>query len=291
MRSSLRTGTGCTLAAAGLGLLFGAASQVRAQAVDGPALPEAPSATLTAILAPPSSSSLDPLQSTAEPQQTTPTPEPADGAPQHHIRQQQGRIFGVVPNFATVSGGTRAKPAGWKTDWSTANRQALDYSSFGYLFLSSATAWAEDSHPSLDTYHGGDAVFWAYLWRGFLDKTDGTYQGSFLFPALLHEDTRYYASGEGPIWKRTLHAAGSVVIARNYSGRSIPNVAGLAGKVGTQAVSTVYYPPGSEDFGVLAEKFTYSCLRQAGLAVLREFSPDLNALVHHHRQATADPQP
>ncbi len=204
---------------------------------------------------------------------------------QRHIRQQQGRIFGIVPNFATVSGGAVAKPAGWKTDWKTANRQAWDYSSFGYLLLSSGTAWAEDSHPSLDTYHGGNAPFWGYLWRGFLDKTDGTYQGTFLFPALLHEDTRYYAQGEGPIWRRTLHAAGSVVIARSYSGRSIPNVAGIAGKVGAQAVSTTYYPAGSEGFGVLAQKFTYSCLRQAGIATLREFSPDLDALVHHRRHA------
>jgi hypothetical protein len=200
------------------------------------------------------------------------------------IKQQQGRIFGVLPNFATVSGGTTPKPAGWKTDWGVANRQALDYSSFGYLFLSSGTAYAENSHPSLNTYHGGDAIFWAYLWRGFLDKTDGVYQGTFLFPALLREDTRFYASGEGPIWKRTLHAAGSIVIARSYSGRSIPNVAGIMGKVGTQAVSTVYYPPGSETFGVLAEKFTYACLRQAGINVFREFSPDLDDLVHHKRR-------
>ncbi len=270
---------------AGFGLAVGSANGAWAQDTARTDLLDAPS-TQASALAPVSR----PVGQTADAKPRQPeepavsqeipsTPEP------RQIRQQQGRIFGVVPNFATVSGGTAAKPAGWKTDWGTANRQALDYSSFAYLFLSSGTAWAEDSHPSLDTYHGGNAPFWGYLWRGFLDKTDGTYQGAFLFPALLHEDTRYYAMGEGRIWKRTLHATGSVVIARTYSGRSIPNVAGIAGKVGTQAVSTVYYPPGSEGFAELAEKFTYSCLRQAGISVLREFSPDLNALVHHHRHS------
>lgn len=201
-------------------------------------------------------------------------------------------MFGVLPNFASVSGGVKPKPAGWKTDFAIANKQALDYTSFGYLLLTSYIAQVQDAHPSLDRVNGGDAVYWAYLWRGFVDKTDGTYQGTFLFPALLHEDTRFYALGTGPIWKRTAHAVGSVVIAKNYSGRSIPNVAGLMGKAGAQAVSTTYYPAGSENFGVLAEKFTYSCLRQAGFAVLREFSPDLTALMHHrHKDSTATASP
>lgn len=202
------------------------------------------------------------------------------------MRPQSQRIFGVLPNFATVSAGRRPKPAGWKTDWQTANKQALDYSSFAYLLLTSGVAYAQDAHPSLNKENGGDAIYWAYLWRGFLDKTDGTYQGTFLFPALLHEDTRYYAMGKGSKTRRTLHAVGSVVIARDYSGHSIPNIAGLAGRAGAQAVSTTYYPAGSENFGVLSEKFTYSCLRQAGFAVLREFSPDLSALLHHHHQDT-----
>ena len=262
------------------------AGSSRGQVIQTAELPDAPSVTLNAGPVPVSSSS---LQGAAAGQQPAPAGDPASVPEQSHIRQQKGRIFGVVPNFATVSGGATARPAGWRTDWNTANRQALDYSSFAYLLLSSGTAYAENSHPSLNTENGGDAIFWAYLWRGFLDKTDGTYQGTLLFPALLHEDTRYYAMGEGPIWKRTLHAVGSVVIARSYSGRSIPNVAGIAGKVGAQAVSTTYYPAGSEDFGVLAEKFTYACLRQAGISVLREFSPDLDALVHHHRHA-ADTQ-
>ena len=71
-------------------------------------------------------------------------------------------------------------------------------------------------------------------------------QGTLFFPALLHQDTRYYAMGTGSKLKRTLHAMDSVVIARSYSGNPVFNIAGLAGKVGTQAVSTTYYPAGSE---------------------------------------------
>ena len=205
-------------------------------------------------------------------------------------QQQQTRIFGVFANFQSVSAGATPPKAGWRTDFAIANRSNYDYTAVGFLFLTSGLAYAQNSHPLVSTVNGGNAPFWAYLWRGFADKTDGSYQGQFLFPALLHEDVRYYAMGSGSIVRRTLHAAASVVVAHSYSGRPIPNIAGLGGKVGAQAVSTTYYPSNSEDFGVLASKFAYSCLRQAGFSVLREFSPDLRAHVGHHRPtATATP--
>lgn len=208
-----------------------------------------------------------------------------DGKP---IRSQTGRIFGIFPNFVAISGGTKPKPAGWKTDLHLANRQAYDYSSFGFLLMSSALAYGLDSHPSLNTENGGNAIFWAYLWRGFLDKTDGTYQGTFFFPALLHEDTRYYALGTGPVKKRLTHAVLSIVVAHNYDQKPIFNLAGQLGRAGAQAVSTTYYPAGSEGFGELAEKFAYSNMRNVIYAVVREFSPEAQAIVakRRHRQAS-----
>ena len=161
-------------------------------------------------------------------------------------------------------------------------KQTTDYTSFGFSFVTSAIAFGQDSHPTLDTVNGGNAPYWAYAWRGLADKTDQVLQGTLLFPALLHQDTRYYAMGTGSKVKRTLHAVGAVVIARSYSGKPVLNIAGLAGKAGTQALSTTYYPAGSEGFGELAEKFTYACLRQAGFTVLREFSPDLSQHLHLH---------
>jgi hypothetical protein len=208
-------------------------------------------------------------------------PRDSSGKP---IRAQQKRVFGLMANYTSVTGGTTPPPPGWKTNAHLAFKQSTDYSAFVFSLLTSTIAYAQDSHPSLDTWNGGNAPYWAYTWRGLVDKTDGVAQGTFLFPSLLHEDVRYYAMGRGPIWKRTLHAAESVVVARTYSGRSIPNVAGIMGQIGTQAASTTYYPPGSEDFGVLATKFTYACLRQAGLTVMREFSPDVAAHLHFHKK-------
>ena len=256
------------------------------------ALPDAPSATLPHPIHTDEIALLQPLEepqvSSSQPQ-TKPNGDGAQtngepAAPATTIRPQQQRMFGVLANFTSVSGGTKPTPAGWKTDFKLANKQSLDYTAFGFSIATSGIAYAQDSHPALDTVNGGNAPFWAYTWRGLVDKTDQVYQGTLFFPALLHQDTRYYAMGQGSKFKRTMHAVGAIVIAHSYSGRPVFNVAGLAGKVGTQAVSTTYYPAGSQDFGVLATKFAYANLRQAGFTVLREFSPDLTALLHRRHK-------
>ena len=252
-------------------------------------LPDAPSALIARAADPASlgfSSSLDNPETPQQAAQQQPgsgaTPQHGDPGQQPSALPQQKRVFGILANYTSVSGGTKPRPAGWKTDAEVAWKQSTDYSSIGFSFVTSAIAFGQDSHPSLDIVNGGNAPFWAYTWRGFTDKTDQVLQGTLLFPALLHQDTRYYAMGTGSKLKRTLHAVDSVVVAHSYSGRPVFNVAGLAGKVGTQAVSTTYYPAGSESFGVLAQKFTYACLRQAGFTVLREFSPDLSQRLHLH---------
>jgi len=188
---------------------------------------------------------------------------------------QPHRILGLMPNYRTVSAGVVPPPPGFKQSFGIATHQALDYSTFIFLGFTTASAYWEDSHPSLDTYHGGNAVFYAYLWRGFLDKTDQTYQSAWILPTLLHEDTRYYAMGHGSKWKRLGYAMSRIAIARTYSGHWTPNLAGLGGKAGAQAVSTFYYPPTSENFSVLATKFGYSCARDVGFTVFREFYPDM----------------
>jgi hypothetical protein len=194
---------------------------------------------------------------------------------------QPHRILGLMPNYRSVSAGEIPPPPGFKQSFKIATHQAFDYSTFVFLGLTTATAYGQGSHPSLDTYNGGDAVFWAYLWRGFLDKTDGTYQSAWILPTLLHEDTRYYAMGHGSKWKRLGYSMSRVAIARTYGGRATPNLAGLGGKAGAQAVSTTYYPPGSETFGVLATKFSYACARDMGFTVFREFYPDIAIHILH----------
>jgi hypothetical protein len=201
-------------------------------------------------------------------------------------RLQPKRILGIMPNFRSVSGGSKPHPPGWKYNFTVATRQATDYSSFFFLGLTSLSAEAINAHPVLGK--GADG-FYAYAWRGFLDKTDGTYESAWLLPSLLHEDTRFYALGTGhSILIRSLYVISRQGVARTYGGRQTPNIAGLGGKVLTQIVSRTYYPPGATSFGVLATKFGYSAMRDIAFTSIREFYPDIAAhYIKKHREKAA----
>ena len=201
-------------------------------------------------------------------------------------RRQPQRILGFMPNFRSVSGGTTPHPPGWKYNFKIATRQATDYSSFIFLGITSLTAEGTNEHPALGKGIGG---FYAYTWRGFLDKSDGTYLSAWLLPSLLHEDTRFYALGSGhKIAIRALYVISRQAVARTYSGKQTPNIAGLGGKVLTQVVSRTYYPSSATSFGTLATKFGYSVMRDIAFSSIREFYPDVAAhYIRKHREKVA----
>jgi hypothetical protein len=269
-------------------------------------LPDAPSAILVAESSPLPTLNLDPeaaLESTSsneafdgdqtaqQTQQTDKKPNPniavdKDGNPIPLDRQQPHRILGFMPNFRSVGGGEVPPPPGWKYNFTVATHQSLDYSTFLFLGLTTISAEGINSHPVLGK--GADG-FYAYLWRGFLDKTDGTYLAAWLLPSLLHEDTRNYAMGNRrSVPVRTLYVMSRQVVTRTYGGRQTPNIAGLGGKVLTQIVSRQYYPTGATSFGVLATKFAYSAMRDIAFTSIREFYPDIAAhYIRKHREKIA----
>lgn len=199
----------------------------------------------------------------------------ANGKPIPVARQQPKRILGLMPNYRAVSSGATPPPPNAKTNFKIATRQAFDYSSFIFLGITSLSAEGLDEHTKLGK---GVSGFYAYTWRGFLDKTDGNYLGGFLLPTVLHEDTRYYAMGQGNNpWRRVGYAASRSVVTRTYHEHSTFNFSNIGGKVAAQAISKTYYPAGSSPFSELAEKFGYSVARDVGFTIFREFYPDIAA--------------
>lgn len=262
-------------------------------------LPDAPlpaMQTLAASTEDESSSLLFDSQSAGQPPAQTGAKRPAnvpvdaDGNPVPLERQQPKRILGLMPNFRTVSGGAKPPPPGWKYNFAVANHQALDYSTFIFLGLTSLTAEGMDSHPALGKGVGG---FYAYTWRGFLDKSDNTYLSAWLLASSLREDTRFYALGSPHhVATRALYVISRQAVARTYGGHETPNFAGLGGKILTQVVSRTYYPPSATSFDVLATKFGYSVMRDVGFSAIREFYPDIAAhyIRKHHEKLLREQQ-
>jgi hypothetical protein len=193
-------------------------------------------------------------------------------------KQQPKRILGVMPNFRAVSPGATPPPPTFKQAFKIATQNSFDYSSFIFVGITSAIAYGTDAHPQLSS---GANPYWAYYWRGFVDKTDGNYWVICILPTVLHQDERYYAMGEGGFWKRGTYAATRIFVARKYNGDNTFNISEVAGRAIAQGISTTYYPSASNTGEKLAEKYAYALGRDALTNVFREFWPDIATHVLH----------
>jgi hypothetical protein len=192
---------------------------------------------------------------------------------------QPKRILGLMTNYRTVEAGAIAPPPTPQQAFVIATKNSFDYSSFALVGITSLLAEARDAHPALGK---GMAGYGRYYWRGFLDKTGGNYLVIFALPSLLHQDERYYALGEGGVFKRGAYAVSRILITPDYHRHNTFNASEVFGRAISQAISSAYYPASDRSAGALAVKFGWAIGRDALANVLREFWPDIAVHLHRH---------
>ena len=219
------------------------------------------------------------LPDAPQPQQSAPDSkkESADaGVPAS--KQQPKRILGLMPNYRAVSAGAIPPPPTPRRALKIATQNSFDYSSFVFVGFTSAFAEWSDAHPQLGE---GMTGFGRYYWRGFVDKADGNYLVIFALPTVFHQDERYFALGEGGVWKRFTYSVSRVVIARNYQGQNTFNASELVGRGMAQGISLAYYPSKTRTAGALMSKYGYAIMRDGLTNSFREFWPDIATHVLH----------
>jgi hypothetical protein len=131
-------------------------------------------------------------------------------------------------------------------------------------------------------FGGGMAGWGRRLGASVAGSESRSFFGTFLFPALLHQDPRYFAMYEGPVSKRALHAVGRVFVTRADDGRYTFNTSGLLTIAATQSLSTAWTPEGKRSAG-----HTFACMLgamqgEATSYLLREFTPDFLRIFKRH---------
>jgi hypothetical protein len=221
--------------------------------------------------------------------QTQPAPlpdAPSQTATQPPPPPEPKRLLDILPNYSVVGAGVTPPRPSLKLNFKIATEQTFDASSLPsastaivLVGLTSLISEGRNAHPTLGKGIGG---FGQYYWRAAADRADRSYQGAFFFASLYHQDPRYYAMERGNFVHRVLHAASRTIVTRTYGGTPTPNLAGLSGRIGSEAVSRLYYPHPNTTLGDLAVRFGYGTAREAGFFVFREFYPDISKHFHHH---------
>jgi hypothetical protein len=101
---------------------------------------------------------------------------------------------------------------------------------------------------------------------------------------MLHEDNRYFGSGEQSAGRRIVYALKSSVMARRSDGTQHLSISGIGSIAGASFISRLWQPPTDNSAGDGAVSFGIGMGVNAGLNVLREFLPDVTRHVFRGNQ-------
>jgi hypothetical protein len=103
----------------------------------------------------------------------------------------------------------------------------------------------------------------------------GEFFGTFLIPAVMHQDPHYHRTPNLPLRRRILHVLDAVVIAQSDTGVPMFNYATVVGTIFTNSLGNVYVPGRKHSFGASAARISTSLATDPIGNAITEFVPDL----------------
>ncbi len=192
------------------------------------------------------------------------------------------RLFGIVPNFRTVSTDTKLPPQTVKEKFVDATEDSFDYSSLALAAVVALEGYVTTATPE---FGRGGVGYSRYLWHSATDQTIENYLVEFIIPVARHEDTRFYTLTRGSFTKRAEYSIGRVFITRSDSGHSTFNSGEVVGAAAAAGISNLYYPQGERTARNFIDKYATNLGIDAASYFVKEFYPEIANLFS--RQKTA----
>ena len=181
--------------------------------------------------------------------------------------EEKQRLIGVIPNFYT-SYIYNAAPLTAKQKFSLAVRGTFDpVSILGVGF----GAGIEQATNAYSGYGQGAAGYSKRYAAKFVDGRSSDLLTHAVFPALLHQDPRYYYQGSGSVKSRIRHAVNSAFVTRSDSGRAVPNTSYFLGDLSAAALSNLYYPQANRGAHLVFTNAAVGLAGRIGTNLIREF--------------------
>ncbi len=220
------------------------------------------------------------------PPPVSPSPNAASGSRQP--APQSKRIFWIIPNYRTAPDRSHYQPLTAGEKWHLAWRDSTDPGSFVLAgALAGIDQWT-NAHPS---FGQGAQGYFHRFGTNFADLAIEDVMTTAVFPAMLHQDPRYFRWGEGhSTGSRMGHAVKQIFWCRTDSGGHAVNVSELLGAGVAVGISNAYYPDG-RTAGANAGRWGQQIGIDMAGNVLKEFWPDIARKLHlpHTGVAPATP--
>ena len=207
------------------------------------------------------------------------------GAPDQ-IAPRNDRLFGVVPNYTTVESDQRFSPVSAKGKYRLWLDSSIDPYTFPFIGAIALIGQAENTEPS---YGQGLKGFAKRYGTSYGDEMIGGLMTTATFPAVLHQDPRYYQLGQSSILHRTSYALSRIFVTRGDSGRREFNVSEIAGNLVAAGISQSYHPADERTFSNTWSVWATDIMWDSVANVAKEFWPDIRRKLTHKPKKTDGP--
>jgi hypothetical protein len=193
-------------------------------------------------------------------------------------------VLGVLPNFRTVNDNGAVPPIDTKHKLIIACKDSFDYP---LVLLSAGLAGIGQLADQDPSYHQGLEGYAKRLAANYGDQAIGNMMTEGFFPAMLHEDPRYYriGPGKGTVKYRAWYAFSRIFVTRTDSGSTRFNFSEWGGNATGVAISNLYHPDGRDAMDNVY-KLLEQCATDGISQVLKEFWPDIKQKMFHHKSPT-----
>ncbi len=181
--------------------------------------------------------------------------------------EMKQRVLGILPNFYS-SYVWDAAPLETKQKFKMAVRARSDPFVFVATAIVAGIQQARGTYPS----YGDDAEGYAKRYgAAFATGTFSRFFGSAVYPAIFHQDPRYFYKGSGSFGTRAWYAMTRSVVARGDNGKWQPNYSHIMGGLTAGAISNLYHPGSERGAGLTFENAGLGIGFTAAGNLVREF--------------------
>ena len=198
--------------------------------------------------------------------------------------EEKQRVFGIIPNFY-VAYDPNTVPLTATQKFKLADRTAIDPITIAGAALGAGIDQALQ-----------EPVEWGQDWKGYGQRFGASYAGAVVgvelsgavFPAIFHQDPRYFFKGTGTWQARTGWALKQALEQKSDKGKWEPGYSNMLGGVAASAATVALYPHQNTDWGgTLAVDFALNIAGDAFGNIMEEFVvPKLHL---HKKQSQTTP--
>jgi len=195
-----------------------------------------------------------------------------------------GRLFGFIPNYATVEAGAANRAVlttGGKFKLSL--QSAFDPYEFVVVATVAAINQAQGQNPQgQNAWPSQGFTGYGKIYAvDFANQAVGFVMTGAVFPSLLHQDPRYFQRSRGGFLRRFAYAGSRIFVTRSDSGKSQFNYSEFAGDASVAVLSNLYEPGSSRTLANGLSTWETQIAIDAFGFEAKEFWPDLRRKLSH----------